>query len=368
MAKDFHNEPFDEETILKLEIFRGYIREWVPVFLSKRIFNCIYIFDFFAGPGKDSNDQKGSPLIIIDELKKYFEHHISPAVPNIAIKLIFNDVDHDKIDSLQKELCNEDAFAIETTSLSFEQSFAAQRDNLRSKSAVKLVILDQCGVKQITGDVFKQLIDSPFTDFMFFISSSHLRRFISTGEFKKYFPEMLPAEIKNVPATDVHRFVCQYYQKLVPSDKQYYIAPFSIKKGSNIYGIIFGSGILLGLDKFLKVCWNQDSVSGEANYDIDDDMVRQGKTLFERLNISKKIDFVQEQLVDYLHVFRSNNELYKFTLENGCLPTHTVDVLKRLQKNGRLETKPSDTRKSSFYLNWRHYRNQEVKAKYRIKK
>ena len=27
MAKDFHNKPFDEETILKLEIFRGYIRE-----------------------------------------------------------------------------------------------------------------------------------------------------------------------------------------------------------------------------------------------------------------------------------------------------------------------------------------------------
>ena len=38
MAKDFHNEPFDEETILKLEIFKGYIREWIPVFLSKKSF------------------------------------------------------------------------------------------------------------------------------------------------------------------------------------------------------------------------------------------------------------------------------------------------------------------------------------------
>ena len=368
MAKNFHNEPFDEETVLKLEIFRGYIRGWIPVFLSKKTFDDIYIFDFFAGPGKDSNNQKGSPLIIIDELKKYLANPISPLAQNVAIKLVFNDADQDKIDSLQKEICHENAFAIETTNLSFEQSFTAQRESLKSKSAAKLVILDQCGVKQITEDIFKQLIDSPSTDFMFFISSSHLRRFITTDEFKRYFPEMLPEEIKSVPATDVHRFVCQYYKKLVPPNREYYVAPFSIKKGANIYGIIFGSGILLGLDKFLKVCWNKDGISGEANYDIDDDMVRQGKTLFEGLNISKKIDFFREQLFEHLQVFRSNTELYKFTLENGCLPTHTVDVLKGLQKNGRLETEPSDTRKSSFYLNWRCYSNQEVKAKFRIKK
>ena len=66
--------------------------------MSKKIFNDIYIFDFFAGPGKDSNDQRGSPLIIIDELKKYLEHSISPVAPNVAIKLIFNDADQDKVD------------------------------------------------------------------------------------------------------------------------------------------------------------------------------------------------------------------------------------------------------------------------------
>ena len=201
---------------------------------------------------------------------------------------------------MQKELSDEDALSIETTSLSFEESFAAQRDVLGLKSAAKLVILDQCGVKQITEDVFRQLINSPSTDFMFFISSSHLRRFISTDEFSRYFPDMSSEEIKNIPATDVHRFVCSYYQKLVPSEKSFYVAPFSIKKGANVYGIIFGSSILLGLEKFLKVCWNQDCVSGEANYDIDDDMVRNGKTLFEELNISRKVDIFKEQLVDIL--------------------------------------------------------------------
>ncbi|KKK85629.1 hypothetical protein LCGC14_2771360, partial [marine sediment metagenome] len=60
---DFHNKPFDDETILKLEIFRGYTREWLPVFLSKRTFSSVNIFDYFAGPGKDSHGQEGSPLL-----------------------------------------------------------------------------------------------------------------------------------------------------------------------------------------------------------------------------------------------------------------------------------------------------------------
>jgi len=158
----------------------------------------------------------------------------------------------------------------------------------------------------------------------------------------------------------------EYYRKLVPANKDYYLAPFSIKKGSNIYGLIFGSGILIGLEKFLKVCWNQDVVSGEANYDIDDDEIRDGKTLFEEMNTPRKINFFEEQLITFLQDFRSNNELYKFTLENGCLPTHTGEILKGLQKSKNLEVEPSDTRKSSFYINWEHYRDQQIRAKFRV--
>jgi len=366
MAKDFHNKPFDDETILKLEIFRGYTREWLPVFLAKKTFLSINIFDFFAGPGRDSNGTKGSPLIIIDELKKYLETPSLPVVSDVVIRVLFNDSDQDKVALLRKEISREDTFTVEITNLSFEESFAAQRDVLKSPSAVKLVILDQSGVKQITQNVFRQLVNLPSIDFMFFISSSILKRFITVEEIRQYFPNMPEEEIRNIPNTDIHRFVCSYYKKLVPSGKEFYLAPFSIKKGANIYGIIFGSGKLLGLEKFLKVCWNKDSISGEANYDIDDDIVRKGKTLFKDLDISHKMDLFKKRLIDFLQDFRSNNELYKFTLESGCLPTHIGEILRELRENERLETDPSDTRKGSFYINWKNYSQQIVKAKFRI--
>jgi len=369
MTKDFHNKPFDDETILKLEIFKGYIREWLPVFLSRKSFSTINIFDFFAGPGRDCNGVKGSPLIIVEELKKYLENPAFSAASDVEVKVLFNDDDQNKIDLLKKEISRENTFTIETpTNLRFEESFTAQKKILESPSAAKLVILDQSGIKQITHDTFKELINFPATDFMFFISSSILKRFISVEEVRQYFPNMSAEEINAIPTADIHRFVCQYYQKLVPSGKDFYLAPFSIKKRSNIYGIIFGTGILRGLEKFLRVCWNQDNVSGEANYNIDDDMVRNGPTLYDELNISKKIGLFKKQLITFLGDFRSNNDLYEFTLRNGCLPRHTFEILCKLQKDRRLEIEPSDTKKRSFYINWKYYNHQIVKVKIRVSK
>jgi len=370
MAKDFHNKPFDDQTILKLKIFRGYTRQWLPVFLSKRTFGSVNIFDFFAGPGKDSNGMEGSPLIIIDEIKKYLADDRAPVADNISIRLFFNDSVPGKILLLRNEIDSKDEapLEIEINDKDFQEAFDNSRSLLESSSAAKLIILDQSGIKHINSDVFAQLIEFPCTDFMFFISSSTLKRFISVEKVGQYFPNMSAEEVKSLPATNIHRFVCSYYRKLVPTEKDFYLAPFSIKKGPNIYGVIFGTAVLYGLEKFLKVCWNLDGISGAANYDIDDDMVRKGETLFPEMNVSHKIDLFKKRLVALLQDYKSNNELYEFTLENGCLPRHTVTIFKELQKDGRLEADPSDTRRRSFYINWNNYRQKIVKARFRIKK
>ncbi len=371
MAKNFHNKPFDDETILKLEIFQGYIREWLPVFLSKKSFNTINIFDFFAGPGKDVDDKSGSPLIIIDEVRNYLSNPLRPHAQNVKISLYFNDDNKIKYYKLKKaveESVDPVLFNVEVDNKNFVEAFQEKFPVIADSNTANLVILDQCGIKYITKDVFKKLINCQATDILFFISSATIKRFAGEDSIGRYFPGISKEQTDSFDKGHIHRFICnEYYRKLIPANKTYYLAPFSIKKNLNIYGLIFGSANLKGLEKFLKVCWNQDGVSGEANYDIDDDMVRNGKTLFKELDISRKRDFFRKQLITFLQDFRSNNELYKFTLENGCLPMHTCEILKGLQKNGRLETEPSDTRKSSFYLNWEYYKNQEVKAKFRIK-
>jgi len=79
----FHDKEFNDSTLVKLEIFKQYIRKWLPVFMTDsqsgygRSLERINIYDFFSGPGFDGKKNQGSPLIIQDEIKKFCEVHHS---------------------------------------------------------------------------------------------------------------------------------------------------------------------------------------------------------------------------------------------------------------------------------------------------
>lgn len=131
---------------------------------------------------------------------------------------------------------------------------------LNNKQYGKFVLLDQYGFKQITDDVLR-LVNAPKTDFIFFIASSFIKRFKElpavTAYFKKEnisFDETMPKEC--------HRVITNYFRALLPSDKEYYLHSFTIQKGKNYYGLIFGSNHSLGMEKFLRVCWRQDAFAG----------------------------------------------------------------------------------------------------------
>lgn len=73
--KDINDKPFDEGTLLKLDIFRDCFREWFPVFVHNAAISRIYIYDMFAGSGKDSISMDGSPLILLKEARGNEKQH-----------------------------------------------------------------------------------------------------------------------------------------------------------------------------------------------------------------------------------------------------------------------------------------------------
>jgi len=52
--------------------------------------------------------------------------------------------------------------------LTFERAFPACASVLANPNAAKLVFIDQCGVDEVTPDVFRKLVNSPTCDFLFF--------------------------------------------------------------------------------------------------------------------------------------------------------------------------------------------------------
>ncbi len=339
MARNFHKSPFDEGTRVKLAMFGDYTRAWLPVFLSQaRPSEPITVADLFAGPGEDSDGVPGSPLIVLEELRQSGD---LIGQKRARVRLFLKEASKSKAASLNAMM---ESQSIPTGLCSwkvqndeFEDAFASIRPELNA--GPNLLILDQQGMKEITDDVFKKILDLPRTDFLFFIASSSIRRFESHPYFQKHL-KIPKGAITGATFNDTHRAVTQYYRELATSSgEQYFLGSFSIKKGSNIYGLIFGSHHPLGLEKFLRICWRADPDRGEANYDIDDDHLdSRAPRLFREMDQPRKLTLFHQNLRSKILSgdLNTDRSVYLDTLEEGFLPADGKAVLKELIKSGQV--------------------------------
>ena len=231
-----------------------------------------------------------------------------------------------------------DGFKIEVRNEKFNTLFHECYNSM--KESANFIFFDQNGIKEITQDIFRKVIQLKPTDFLFFISSSFFKRFSETHEFKNYFSFSVE-EIKNLDYYHIHRKVLQHYKSLIPSQQTYFLAPFSIKKGKNIYGLIFGTNHTLGIEKFLSVAWKIDKQRGEANYDIDGEKIASNSPfLFETLNVPSKRQIFETSVENKI----ANSELlthldaYYFALDEGFQLKDMNEIFKKLQKEGKINS------------------------------
>jgi three-Cys-motif partner protein len=335
-SDDFHDKPFDEGTLTKLHIFELYAREWFPVFLAaeKPWRNIIHVFDFFAGPGTDCQGIPGSPLRVLRQLQEYQEAKGWAKVP---IRAHFYDEDSRKIAQLQGNISGHGLqvpnVIFDIQPLRFEDAFRTAELALADSQAAKLVFIDQTGVAHVTPEVFRKLVNSPTCDFLFFLSSSTLHRF-------RDHPAIWQKIDRPEDYYHVHRAALEYYRGLLRRDREYFLAPFSIKKGANIYGLIFGSAHPRGIDKFLEVAWRQDEFSGEANFPIDRENIRPDQLLLPLTEIQpNKITVFENDLEALLRDGGILNEVdvMRVCFEYGVKRQHARPVLSKLKKEGVID-------------------------------
>lgn len=340
MAKNFFDKPFDEGTKLKLEIFKGYFKEWLPVFISRKeiIWSTINIFDFFAGGGQDVNGLEGSPLIVLNELSK--ENNSKFILEKkMKINVCFNEKDDKNFESLKslaESKKNDALFSLEVHNKDFRALFDEKYEQMQN--ATNFLFLDQFGIKEISPEVFKKIIDVKPADYMFFISSSIFNRFKESEELNKYL-NVTKEAIVNKPYHKIHEVIFDSYKAMLPKGKEYYLAPFSIKKEGNIYGLIFGSHHTLGLEKFLKICWKLDPLTGDSNYDMENENINeQTPSLFEEFNVPKKRQVFERDLKDAILnlELKTGYEVYLFSLTKGFLAKDANPILDKLKSEKKI--------------------------------
>ncbi len=361
MSEDFFDKPFDEETHQKLQLFSNYIEKWLPVFLSTRYPRPIRIFDFFAGVGTDSNGAYGSPLLILKHLQNYNDLVSDSKVP---ITVFLNDRNKEYCDRLQANVdkvgYNTEKVNVIISNKDFSEAFELARADFIDSA--NLIFLDQFGVKYVDKSLFRFLVKLKFTDVIFFVSSSTFNRF-SEHESIQPILELTTEEIKKHPPSKIHRAVTEKYQSFIPDGAQYCIAPFSIKKESNVYGLIFGSGHPLGVEKFLDICWDQDKQRGEANFDIDGENIDEGApSMFEDMNRPKKILVFEKELESKIlsRELRTDRDIFLYAINRGFINKHIEPVIEKLKQEKRIELKQPSFRCNTVWKKEREPRPVEV--------
>lgn len=353
MAKDINKDRFPEETKLKLEIFSECFREWFPVFIHNPYIKKVYIYDFFAGSGKDMDNELGSPLILLNEAKgdncKYCNQSKEN---NKTICFTFNEKEKVKqkmlIENIKQFMSNCLANNCKTNKCVYDYENYIQsefkdvfqnndfQNILNNSNFGKFILLDQYGFSQVDEDIFLQLVNAPKTDFIFFISSSFIRRFKEHPAIKQYF-DTAKIQFDESKPKECHRQIAQYYRDIIPDNKEYYLHHFTIKKGTNYWGLIFGTNHTLGMEKFLKVCWTKDKLSGESNCNIDNDF-QQG-TLFYNENETLKKQTIEADIRAKILSGEISDNIsgLKYTLQNGCLPELFTSIVKKSESEKKIK-------------------------------
>lgn len=340
MPASFHDEPFDEGTLTKLELFERYAEAWLPVFVARHeiIWPEVHIYDFFAGSGADSVGVDGSPLRLLRAIRSQRQHI---GRPGLKVSLHLSDSHAGKVEELKRKIGSSNVEAlpvqIDIQRADFATRFAATQPDMAKKASANLLIIDQFGVKEVPDDTFAQIIGLDTTDVLFFVSSATFRRFGNVPEVARL---TLPDYQRPSDHYRAHLAVAEAYRKLVPAGKRYYVASFSIRKGSNVYGVIFGSGHPLGMDKFLEVAWDKNKVSGDADFDVHrEGIVPHAPLLFAEMNVPTKVKLFEEELEQEILAGKCPDELHIIEIchRHGVRRKHAEPVLVKLKSEGRVE-------------------------------
>jgi three-Cys-motif partner protein len=341
--KDLHVKPFDSGTIAKLEIFEDYAQAWIPTFVMQSTPE-IHIFDFFAGPGYDSNCVPGSPIRILQKINDHLGNILQKKT---KIVLHLNEFEPNKKAQEKYDLLQENCSVFIEQNPKLKYFLTVNYYNMNAeqlffdllpfiKKYPSLVYLDQNGVKFISDEYVNELEKLTTTDFLYFVSSSYFKRLGCTEEFKKVL-EFDIAELEKEEYRNIHRLVLNKIKSKLPINSKLKLFPFSIKKGANIYGIVFGAKNYAAVDKFLNISWKRNSLNGEADFDIDEDNCKKQLDIFEGKKMTK-IEKFQSDLESKILICSSvnNRQVLIYTYENGHIPQHASELIKRLKSENKL--------------------------------
>jgi hypothetical protein len=163
----------------------------------------------------------------------------------------------------------------------------------------------------------------------------------------------------------IYDFINQFKEALKKYlGAQFFVDTFTIEKDkSTVFCLFFFSSHIRGFEKMLETKWQIDDEEGKGwSYDKTGNLFSGFKT-----------NPLEEKLFSLIAKAENNicnGFVYEFSLRNGFLPTHTVEVFNALQSSNKLEVCSKENikiRKGAFYINYDNYKNFPEKVYFKLR-
>lgn len=369
--KQGEKDYLEEHSKEKVAFYKKYLDLYLTVLINAPYTSAINIYDIFCGVGIYEGDgSKGSPIVAMEciktQLKRHWKHRDKP------ISLLINDGDKTRVDIATNYIRQHynNKFTFRSLNLQSKEIFTSVIDkiNMSKNDENHLVFIDPHGYKDIYKNDIVNIMEAGKSEILIFLPIHQMYRFskgtmtIDTNPSESNPLKRFIKEFKlNYDAESAKKYI-EYVENSFACNGQFYTTNYRLKasNSNNIYGLFFITKNLKGLEKAIETKWELDELCGqgfEKKYE---------ESLFFELDKEEEkedcIGNLEKKLKNYLSEKRTNNELYEFTLTNGFLIKHTNDILKKFQNNNQLVF-DRYVRKSSFYLNFDNYRDNEIKYK-----
>ncbi|MDJ1496564.1 three-Cys-motif partner protein TcmP [Cytophagaceae bacterium DM2B3-1] len=371
----------------KVALYESYLEKYLAIISAAKFFTKINIFDVFCGAGVYKNGKVGSPVVAHQAILKTKQFLLTNLKKDILpVSLSVNDGNPDSIEQVKEVLtqmntkdpcCELSFFNLEAEAM-FE--IILKKLPLQDNGVRNLILIDPTGYKEIyRGDIYN-LLQYRNSEIILFLPISfmyrfkdavqkdyenpsyvHLRRFIN-----EFFPEDHPVR-KNL-SMDVFQFM-DYLTEQLTFDNVFFTSSFFLEsEAHNYYALFFITPSILGLERIIDTKWKIDSKTG-SGFRFNTTSCQM--TLLPDFMYDQKIQTLQKSLLKYIsdNPECNNIDLYKFTLNLGFRPPHTVEILKKLQKEDKLEVwdvNKAKVSKNAFYLNYECFKAKTIKVTYKL--
>jgi len=361
----------------KVRLLGEYINRYLNIICNDGFTSKINVFDLFCGEGIYDDGGEGSPIVIMKAVKNVHYKNVARKALKTKIDCHFNDLDKAKVAKTKKSISDKKLYypafgSLDFTSIDYKDLLSSLTTTLSKLDKEKAFIFidpyeyKHIKISHIKISHIKDLMKNRKSEVLLWLPTQFMYRFEKNGTptaLKDFIEEIIPFEQWN-QSKNVWSFVQELRNGFQDSmGKKFFVDNFTIQKDNNtVFCLFFFTSHIKGFEKMLESKWKIDTEEGKG-WDYSGNL----PSLFHE----QKTNVLAEKLENYLEsVGRTNGEIYEFTLRQGFLPKHTVEVFIDWQNTDKIDVvleNGSKARKKSFYISYKNFKTEFSKVTIKIK-